>query len=117
LQQRLPANDVATLRRSKRLNRRKRGRHALAAAPAPDFRWLPFRTDAEGRAPAEINNIEDVVPERAMGAERPVIEVGRPKADGSMAVDVVAGAEVRLCAPRVVLFVRNPPQNAPEIAP
>ena len=65
----------------------------------------------------EINNIEDGVPERAMGPERPVIEVGRPKADGSMAVDVVAGAEVRLCAPRVVLLVRNPPPNAPKLAP
>lgn len=100
-----------------RLQRRKRGRHALEAAPAPHFRRLPFRTDAEGRAPDEINNIEDGVPERAMGAERPVIEVGRPRADGSMAVDVVAGAEVRLCAPRVVLLVRNPPPNAPKLAP
>jgi hypothetical protein len=63
----------------------KRGRHALGAAPAPDFRWLLLRVDAEGKAPTEINNVEDLLLEPAMGVE--------------MAVDVAAGAEVHLCAP------------------
>jgi hypothetical protein len=71
----------------------------MGAAPAPDFRWLPLRVDAEGKAPTEINNVKDLLLEPAMGVERPVIEVERLKADGEMAVAVVAGAEVHLCAP------------------
>src|ERR1700730_10070207 len=54
----------ATLDRSQQI---KRGRHALGAAPAPDFRWLPLRLDAEGRAPTEINNVKDLLLEPAMG--------------------------------------------------
>ena len=57
----------------------------MGAAPAPDFRRLPLRVDAEGRAPTEINNVGDLLPEPAMGVE--------------MAVAVVAAAEVHLCAP------------------
>jgi hypothetical protein len=71
----------------------------MGAAPAPDFRWLQLRVDAEGKAPTEINDVKDLLLEPAMGAERPVIEVDRLKADVEMAVDVVAGAEVRLRAP------------------
>jgi hypothetical protein len=71
----------------------------MGAAPAPDFRWLPLRVGAEGKAPTEINNVKDLLLEPAMGVERLVIEVERLKADVEMAVDVVAGAEVRLCAP------------------
>lgn len=71
----------------------------MGAAPAPDFRWLPFRVDAEGRAPTEINNVKDLLLELAMGVEHLVIEVERLNADVAMAVDVVAGAEVHLCAP------------------
>ena len=52
----------------------------MGAAPAPDFRWLPLRVDAEGKAPTEINEVKDLLLEPATGAE--------------MAVDVVAGAEV-----------------------
>ncbi len=50
----------------------------MGAAPAPDFRWLPLRVDAEGKAPTEINEVKDLLLEPAMGAE--------------MAVDVVAGS-------------------------
>jgi hypothetical protein len=57
----------------------------MGAAPAQDFRRLPLRVDAEGRASTEINNVEDLLPEPAMGVE--------------MAVAVVAGAEVHLRAP------------------
>jgi hypothetical protein len=57
----------------------------MGAAPAPDFRWLPLRVDAEGKAPTEINEVKDLLLEPAMGAE--------------MAVDVEAGAEVPLRAP------------------
>jgi hypothetical protein len=70
----------------------------MGAAPAPDFRWLPLRAGAEGRAPTEINNVEERFLEPAKGTERPVIEVGFPKADVDVAVAVVAGAEVHLCA-------------------
>jgi hypothetical protein len=80
-------------------SRIKRGRHAMGAAPAPDFRWLQLRVDAEGRAPTEINDVKDLPLEPAMGAERPVPEVERLKVDVEMAVDVVAGAEVHLRAP------------------
>ena len=59
----------------------------MGAAPAPDFRWLPLRVDAEGKATTEINNVKDLLLEPAMGVER------------EMAVAVVAGAEVHLCAP------------------
>ena len=89
----------------------------MGAAPAPDFRWRRLRVDAEGKAPTEINAVKDPLLEPAMGAERPVIEVGRPNADVSMAVDVVAGAEVRLCAPRVFVLVRNPPSKRPQARP
>jgi hypothetical protein len=68
----------------------------MGAAPAPDFRWLPLRVDAEGKAPTEINTVKDLLLEPAMGAERPAIEVERLEADVEMAVDVVAGAEVHL---------------------
>ena len=74
----------------------------MGAAPAPDFRWLQLRVDAEGKAPTGINDVKDMLLEPAMGAERPAIEVDREvdrrKADVEMAVDVVAGAEVRLCS-------------------
>ena len=51
----------------------------MGAAPAPDFRWLPLRVDAEGRAPTGINEVKDLLLEPAMGAERLVIEVDRLK--------------------------------------
>jgi hypothetical protein len=85
----------ATLDRSPQI---KRGRHALGAAPAPDFRRLPLRVDAEGRAPTEANNVKDLLLEPAMGVERLVIEVERLKVAVGMAVAVVAGAEVHLCS-------------------
>jgi hypothetical protein len=70
----------------------------MGAAPAPDFRRLPLRVDAEGRAPTEINNVKDLLLEPAMGVERPGSEVDRLKVDVAMAVAVVAGAEVHLCS-------------------
>jgi hypothetical protein len=70
----------------------------MGAAPAPDLRWLLLRAGAEGRAPTEINNVEERFLEPSTGTERPVIEVGFPKADVDVAVAVVAGAEVHLCA-------------------
>jgi hypothetical protein len=70
----------------------------MGAAPAPDFRWLPLRVDAEGKAPTELNNVKDLILEPAMGVERPVIEADRLKAGVEMAVAVVAGAEVHLCS-------------------
>jgi len=70
----------------------------MGAAPAPDFRRLPLRVDAEGKAPAELNNVKDLLLEPAMGVERLVNEAERLKADVEMAVAVVAGAEVRLCS-------------------
>ena len=51
----------------------------MGAAPAQDFRWLPLRLDAGGKAPTEINNVEYLFLEPAMGVERLVIEVGRLK--------------------------------------
>lgn len=71
----------------------------MGAAPAPDFRLLPFRVDAEGKAPTEINNVEDLLLEPAMGVEHLVVEGDRLETDVGMAVDVVAGAEVHLRAP------------------
>jgi hypothetical protein len=70
----------------------------MGAAPAPDFRWLPLRVAAEGRASTEINNVKDLLLEPAMDAEHVCVEVERLKADVEMAV-VVAGAEVHLRAP------------------
>jgi hypothetical protein len=94
----LQRNDVGIRRLTGAVLAVKRGRHAMGAAPAPDFRWLPLRAGAEGKAPTEINNLEERFPEPAMGTERPVIEVGFPKADVDVAVAVIAGAEVHLCA-------------------
>jgi hypothetical protein len=48
----------------------KKGRHALGAAPAPDFGWLQPRMDAEGRTPTGINEVKDLLLEPAMGAQR-----------------------------------------------
>jgi hypothetical protein len=90
--------DVGIRRHVGPVTRIKRGRRAMRAAPAPDFRRLPLRVDAEGKAPTEINNVKDLPLEPAMGVERLVIEVERLKPDVEMAVDVVAGAEVRLCS-------------------
>ena len=71
----------------------------MGAAPALDFRWLPLRVDAEGKAPTEINDGKDLLLEPAMGAE--------------MAVDVIAGAEVHPRALVMATSLRNPPQTPP----
>jgi hypothetical protein len=57
----------------------KRGRHAMGAAPAPGFGRLPLRADAEGKAPAEINNVADRVRVAATAAEGLQIETARPE--------------------------------------